>query len=244
MVSAQNTKPGRSQTRSVWWHRLSVSVYAVLLVIVVYLIMTKTFSLLSARSTDYRPAVNKIVGLGGRVHYEYRAKDGTDRLRSEPPHLAVSGPVVRRVVGVYLPNPFTDNFFDFRLNSAAFDRPLEESHVSDADLMDIADLQDLTVLFVASTQISDRGVAHLAKLKNLETLLISSGKITDKSIPYLTAMGKLDYLSLRGTRISDEGLSKLRLPRLSYLEVMETRITAAGVREFRQKNPKCFVRAY
>lgn len=104
---------------------------------------------------------------------------------------------------------------------------------NDAELKNLAKLQQLSSLILSYSQITDAGLKDVAKLQQLSALnLRSCGQITDVGIKELTKLQKLTSLDLRGSRITDAGIKELtHLKQLTSLNLYGLQITDAGIKE-------------
>jgi hypothetical protein len=128
---------------------------------------------------------------------------------------------------------------------------LHGSSVTDEGLSQILGLTSLEVLCLCETSVSDRGAAHLARLTHLDMLHLDRTRVTDRGVKmlgslrglrtlslHLKAMPHLSVLQLRGTSVDDGALEDLReLRRLSFLDLRDTRVTAAGASRLRAALP-------
>ncbi len=58
--------------------------------------------------------------------------------------------------------------------------------------------------------ITDAGLVHLASLRNLTSLELNASNVTDAGIVHLAGLSKLTYLSLVGTEMTDDGIAELK----------------------------------
>jgi serine/threonine protein kinase/Leucine-rich repeat (LRR) protein len=108
-----------------------------------------------------------------------------------------------------------------------------DTKVSDAGLVHLAGLTNLYYLHLGRTPVTDAGLVHLAGLTNLQYLHLSGTQVTDDGLTHLAAMKKLRMLFLNDTRVTDAGLAhvlSLPLPPLTAMELIRSRISAAGAR--------------
>ncbi|MAV38472.1 MAG: hypothetical protein CMJ59_23800 [Planctomycetaceae bacterium] len=66
--------------------------------------------------------------------------------------------------------------------------------ITDAGLLHLKGLANLTSLVLAGTRVTDTGMVHLKGLANLETLLLDNTNITDAGLVHLKGLTKLGYL--------------------------------------------------
>ena len=82
--------------------------------------------------------------------------------------------------------------------------------ITDAGLLHLKGLTNLTSLVLAGTRVTDTGMVHLKGLANLETLLLDNTKITNAGLVHLKGLAKLQTLNLRHTKVTDAGVAKLK----------------------------------
>lgn len=78
-----------------------------------------------------------------------------------------------------------------------------------ADGVKLDELQQITELDLAATDLTDAGIPPLAKLQNLRILILRDARFTDKGLPNLSSLTSLESLDLIRTRISDKGMPDL-----------------------------------
>ncbi len=140
-----------------------------------------------------RAAIEKIEKLGGEVIYY----DATDPFTSLEPARWYSW--LRRLHGdVHLGN----------VTAVAWLSPAK--HVTDADLVHLKGLTNLTDLWLDYTQITDAGLVHLEGLTNLEELFLHGTQIGDAGLVHLEGLTNLTGLWLQDTQVTDEGVKKLQ----------------------------------
>ena len=122
---------------------------------------------------------------------------------------------------------------------------LSRTRITDAGLMHLEGLTNLTKLTLGNTPITDAGLVHLKGLTNLQTLSLYGTQITDAGLVHLEGLTNLQKLFLDGTHVTDAGLEHLKgltkLERL-YLYLNRTQITDAGVAELKKSLPNCEIR--
>lgn len=103
---------------------------------------------------------------------------------------------------------------------------------TDADLVHLAGLTNLTILDLNDTQVTDAGLVHLGRLANLFELHLDGTHVTDAGLVDLKGLINLSKLNLNRTEVTDAGLvhlAELTNLRCLYLD----RSPLAGVvREF------------
>ncbi len=80
---------------------------------------------------------------------------------------------------------------------------------TDADLVSLEPLEDLSYLNLSETPITDAGLAHLKPLKRLDSLWLSGPSITDAGVTHLKGLQGLTSLGLRNTQVTSKGLAEL-----------------------------------
>ena len=94
------------------------------------------------------------------------------------------------------------------------------------------DLEKVTRLILADTQITDVGLKEVAKLQKLKQLYLQRTKITDAGLKEVAHLQQLTYLELYGTQITDAGLKEVaKLQQLKNLFLEGTQITDEGLKE-------------
>jgi hypothetical protein len=87
--------------------------------------------------------------------------------------------------------------------------------------------------------LDDEDLAQLPCLPKLQALDVSDSHISDRSATSLAVSKDLRYLRVEGNCLSDTFLEEIaHLPRLDYLNVKKTNVTAAGVANFRRSRPE------
>ena len=118
---------------------------------------------------------------------------------------------------------------------------LNNTGITDTGLEQLTKLRHLNLLTLHATSITDAGLKHIADLKNLQQLFINyNPQLTDKGIAHLQAMHSLTELRLGSTGITDAGLKYLYgLQKLKKIELLETKVTPAGIAALQQALPNC-----
>lgn len=115
--------------------------------------------------------------------------------------------------------------------SSATDLDLSESSTNDGTLKYLANLKQLKVLRLGSTQVTDVGVAYLAKLPNLESLDLSGcSNLTKDVCKSLSQCRHLVHLHFADTPVDDESLKSLsNLSNLQILYLKNSSIKGPGL---------------
>ena len=107
---------------------------------------------------------------------------------------------------------------------------VHRTHFTDADLLTLKNLSNLTTLNLYGTRITDAGLQSLSGLTNLRVLQLNDTAITDAGLEHLQALTNLTELGLNNTHITDEGLHSLRkLANLKSLALSGPQITDRGL---------------
>jgi Leucine-rich repeat (LRR) protein len=84
------------------------------------------------------------------------------------------------------------------------------NRVTDADLAQLQEMNQLQSLDLNSTQVTDEGLVHLKGLAHLQSLNLGGTKVTDAGLQHVKRLPRLQVLWLSGTKVSDSGLRDLR----------------------------------
>ncbi len=112
---------------------------------------------------------------------------------------------------------------------------LNQTAISDATVAALCKLQYLTRVSVGETRVSSEGVARLSesltRLHHFELANLTT--VTDETIERLSGIQNLTVLVLTGTHVSDRAIPHLlKLNRLEWLFIADTRITEEGLLRF------------
>ncbi|MFN8582947.1 MAG: c-type cytochrome domain-containing protein, partial [Gemmatimonadaceae bacterium] len=89
--------------------------------------------------------------------------------------------------------------------------------------------EQITWLDLSGTQVTDAGLVTLARMPNLTRLSLGNTTVGDAGLQHLAGLAHLEYLNLYGTRVSDSGLGALRaLVGLRVLYISGTQVTLGG----------------
>jgi len=142
-------------------------------------------------------------------------------------------------VGLGLPDPMAPS------------RPLSEMdchlnggiRVTDLGVAKLASLKRLRRLDLSGSAITAAGLKSLSVLPRLERLSLWNAQALDDSTgASLRAFRGLNALDLSNTAVGDGTMRELAsLPRLQHLYLTDTRVTEAGLTEFRRRLPACTV---
>jgi hypothetical protein len=115
---------------------------------------------------------------------------------------------------------------------------LSGTTISDAGIAKLAPLTELRELDISDTRITGAGLRAFPKLERIKAW---DTRITDANVAALAGM-RLTSLDLAKTAITDRALEALAAnSSLRMLHLDGTKVTAAGVEQFRQRNPACTV---
>jgi hypothetical protein len=97
--------------------------------------------------------------------------------------------------------------------------------------------------YTGRLSITDAGMVHLTKFPKLSVLLVTECQITDKGLEELKAVPSLKALHVNGCpNITDDGVSWLAERRgLKVLNLMDTGVTPAKMRELEARLPYCYL---
>jgi hypothetical protein len=183
------------------------------------------------RAQLQRDAVEAISALGGTIAYDCEY-DVIGRVVFEPPK-AVGPKWLRQLIG----RDYFDTVVEANLSGAmASDQAIfglfrhlldlasrqlleldlsSNATVGDQSVALVWQLESLSALDLAQTEIIDRGMAHLTKFRNLRVLALDQTTITDQALGELKNLARLEHLGLQATRVTDDGMHHLvRLRRL------------------------------
>ncbi|MEM8485647.1 MAG: c-type cytochrome domain-containing protein [Bacteroidota bacterium] len=101
---------------------------------------------------------------------------------------------------------------------------------SDDDLALLTPLaEQMAWLNLGRSAITDAGMVHIKALKNLSKLHLEKTAVTDDGLAQLSELERLEYLNLYGTQVSDNGLEHLKsLANLSALYLWQSNATREG----------------
>ncbi len=138
------------------------------------------------------------------------------------------------------------------------------AQVTDAGMINIAGLHQLTLLDLTFTKVGDAGLEHLKGLNQLTDLSLGGTRITDAGLENLKGLNRLESLGLDLTQVTDAGLESLKelselrelslgSPKLADLvpafieklkqtkpsDLSRSKVTEEGVKKLRQAMPNC-----
>jgi hypothetical protein len=169
-----------------------------------------------------KEAVGVVIKLGGQVVYDY------GQYSAGRPIIAITG--VKSLDSSWLRKVLGDDFFsdvtyinasNSMVTNADVDylkglkvSPiclcLNNTHISDAGLERLKDMNRLKELQISNTQVTDAGLESMKGLNQLQRLYISGTKITNAGLVHLIGLNQLRYLDLKNTQVTDAGVAKLQ----------------------------------
>jgi len=109
---------------------------------------------------------------------------------------------------------------------------LASTRITDAGLLHLQAMENMTQLHLDDTSITDAGLANIRGLKRMYNLDLGNSMITDNGLRHLGAMSNLHFLDIGGPNITDAGLKHLKgFKKLESLNVAKASITEVGLRE-------------
>ncbi len=98
--------------------------------------------------------------------------------------------------------------------------------------------EQITWLDLGNTQVTDEGVQVIAEMLNLSRLYLQNTSVGDECLAAMSDLKKLEYLNLYGTEVTDDGLEHLLgCDALETLYLWQTDVTEEGVDRLREKLP-------
>jgi Leucine-rich repeat (LRR) protein len=116
---------------------------------------------------------------------------------------------------------------------------LGDTRITDAALETLCHVERLAALGVEGTSVTDAGIKHLAGLRRLQMLAVHTTRISDAALEVIADMPQLTNLRLEKTQVSDEGIRLLHNSGLTEVWLQSTRVTAEGVSQLHQALSKC-----
>lgn len=120
---------------------------------------------------------------------------------------------------------------------------LQGVKVGDAALKEIRKLPRLRELFLGQTAITDGGLRELAGHRGIVWIsLVSNKALTSKGAAELKFLPSLQILDLAGTSVDDSCIESLsQFPRLTFVNLTSTQVTANGVARLQTALPQAMV---
>ena len=107
----------------------------------------------------------------------------------------------------------SDNYDDWLVNMRSLTGPRRlalHRGFTNAGLVHVDELTNLTELVLESSHINDVGLKHLRGLSNLQRLTLRNVNITDSGLKHLSGLTKLESLELTSLALTDSGLADLK----------------------------------
>lgn len=139
-----------------------------------------------------------------RVDPQYKSSDMPIEARGNI--IVPSGKVVILKVEV---NPSTDLSPLAALASSDLHELYLDTHVNDAELVNIKGLTGLRKLWLLGETISDAGLVHLQGLAKLQELTFLGTRVSDAGLAHLRTLRELKRLNLWSTQVNGFGLAHL-----------------------------------
>ena len=127
---------------------------------------------------------------------------------------------------------------------AAARKSYSAPYLSDAALKVIVDgYPNLTsVSALCHGHVSDDGIQQICRLKKVSSVYLAGTAVTDEGVRRLAEKKQITRLMFRDCGVTDAGLKYLAtMPKLKWVRLYRTRVTKAGVAEFRKQKPECTV---
>jgi hypothetical protein len=148
------------------------------------------------QAREQRLAVEAILARGGMVEYEYQYDAA--RNRRLPNGQPWRPEWLQKVLG--------DEYFHGVVCAG-----LDGGHIpTDADLVHIARLRRLKLLYLGGGKITDDGLKELKDLTDLRLLILWGNPISGDGLKHLRGLKKLRHLDLSNTQVTDSQLIDLR----------------------------------
>lgn len=144
---------------------------------------------------------------------------------------------------------------------------LESPYITDQGLIRLQGMAELRHLTVDNSAIDGTGVRFLRGLPKLRTLSLEHSPVTNEGLNYVKELPVLESLDIGGSNVTDDGIVQLKLSpnlirlylydtqitdralaalaqqtQLTDLDVRRTKVTAAGVVDFKKAIPTCDLR--
>ncbi len=109
---------------------------------------------------------------------------------------------------------------------------LSRTAVTDAGLVHLGNLAELKAVYLDDTQITDAGLRHVAELAGLKTLSVNYTRVGDAALEHLKGLGQLGSFELLETDVTAAGLRKLEKA-LPQMQTTVDPLKLAGLAELR-----------
>ena len=117
-----------------------------------------------------------------------------------------------------------------------FNAAVAGTNFGDSQLSKLSPLRlSVRWLDLSGTAVTDAGLLQIRQMPNLTRLHLEHTSLTDAGLGALSALENLEYLNLYGTEISDLGLEHLQnLPNLRQLYLWQTKVSLEAATNFAQ----------
>ena len=110
--------------------------------------------------------------------------------------------------------------------------------VNDGHLAPLADIQNLSELDLANTQVTAAGLGHIMGNKNLTKLSLANTSIDDAALKQIKGLTNLMSLNLYNTKVTDAGLASLKdMKFLRKVYAWQSGVTEQGAAELKKTLP-------
>jgi hypothetical protein len=110
--------------------------------------------------------------------------------------------------------------------------------ITDAGLAAIGDLPNLGSLYLSRTNVQGPGLGQLKSLPKLVLLYLDGSDVSDSGLSHLAGASNLQYLSLNGLPLTAGGLKHIKpLPRLGQLDITGCGLLDEEVQQLKSSNP-------
>jgi serine/threonine protein kinase len=119
---------------------------------------------------------------------------------------------------------------DYKPNYQPTSVDLSGTLASDADLINLAAMPNVTALNLAGTKITDKGLAQVESLTKLTSLTLTNTAVTDEGLSHLKSLTELWELNLHGTQVRGTGLVHLLgAKKLKVLNLTHSKVDDSGL---------------
>ena len=111
-------------------------------------------------------------------------------------------------------------------------------NVRDEHLAPLADIQNLSELDLANTQITAAGLKHISNANNLTKLSLANTSLDDAALKQIEGLNNLMSLNLYNTKVSDAGLASLKnMKFLRKVYAWQSGVTEQGAADLKKSLP-------
>jgi hypothetical protein len=137
---------------------------------------------------------------------------------------------------------FTDDAIDAVIECPqVVDLTLEKVSITDAGLAKLRGLPELSRLILNDCPISGSGLQTLSELplrEKMYSIGLRGTMLKDGDLTWLKECPRLQRVDVSQTALTDASLADLEMLPLTYLNVAQTSMSAAGLDQFQQKKPQ------